>query len=80
MPPRMPQVSGSDVTHLLKSLGYVFVRQRGSHARYSLSTVIGIHNITIPMHRVIAKGTLNDIINKVSLWTGIPKDELINRL
>jgi len=32
------------------------------------------------MHRVIAKGTLNDILSQVSLWTGVPKDELINRL
>lgn len=32
------------------------------------------------MHRSIAKGTLNDILNRVSLWTGVPKRELIDRL
>ena len=32
------------------------------------------------MHRNIAKGTLNDILNRVSLWTGVPKHELIDRL
>ena len=80
MPPRLPQASGSEVARLLRSLGYTFVRQRGSHARYTLTTKVGTHNITVPIHRVIAKGTLNDILNRVSLWTGIPKTELIDRL
>lgn len=77
---RLPQVSGADLARLLKSLGYQFMRQRGSHARYALSTQVGTHKITIPMHRAIAKGTLNDILSQVSMWTGVPKDELINRL
>ncbi|HWP91526.1 MAG TPA: type II toxin-antitoxin system HicA family toxin [Thermodesulfobacteriota bacterium] len=77
---RLPQVSGAQVARLLQSLGYQFVRQRGSHARYSLTTHLGTHNITIPMHKVIAKGTLNDILTQVSMWTGMPKDELIKRL
>jgi predicted RNase H-like HicB family nuclease len=28
----------------------------------------------------IAKGTLNDIISKISLWNGLTKDEVIERL
>ncbi len=78
--PYLPQVSGTELAHLLEDLGYQFLRQRGSHSRYSLVTPIGTHFITISMHRVIAKGTLNDILNQVSLWTGISKDDLINRL
>jgi predicted RNA binding protein YcfA (HicA-like mRNA interferase family) len=78
--PRLPQVSGAEVASLLQSLGYQFVRQRGSHSRYTLTTPVGTHNITIPVHRVVAKGTLNDILSKVSLWAGVPKDDLINRL
>jgi predicted RNA binding protein YcfA (HicA-like mRNA interferase family) len=78
--PYLPQVSGEEFSHLLESIGYRFLRQRGSHARFSLNTPVGTHYITVPMHHVIAKGTLNDILNKVSLWTGIPKDDLINRL
>ncbi|MHA2643036.1 MAG: type II toxin-antitoxin system HicA family toxin [bacterium JZ-2024 1] len=68
------------MARLLESLGYQFVRQRGSHARYALTTPVGTHNITIPMHSVVAKGTLSDILRQVSLWTGVPKDELIKRL
>ena len=78
--PYLPQVSGEELSHLLESFGYRFLRQRGSHARYELTKPIGTSYITVPMHRVIAKGTLNDILNEVSLWTGISKDDLINRL
>ncbi|MGA8072328.1 MAG: type II toxin-antitoxin system HicA family toxin [Candidatus Acidiferrales bacterium] len=78
--PRLPQVSGSDVVRLLHSLGYETVRQRGSHIRLRKMTPVGEHNITIPAHKSVAKGTLNDILSHVSLWNGIPKDELIKRL
>lgn len=78
--PKLPPVSGERLVHLLERLGYRFERQRSSHARYSLVTVIGTHHITVPMHKSIAKGTLNDILNKVSLNTGISKEDLISRL
>ena len=64
----------------MEGLGYRLVRQRGSHARYALTTAVGTHRLTIPMHSTLAKGTLGDILNRVSLWTGVPKDELIERL
>ena len=78
--PRLPQVSSSDLVRLLHSLGYETVRQRGSHIRLRGMTVVGEHNITIPAHKTVAKGTLNDILSRVSLWNGIPKDDLIKRL
>jgi hypothetical protein len=43
-------------------------------------TPLGEHNITVPAHKVIAKGTLGDILNKVSLWNSIAKEELIKKL
>lgn len=78
--PRLPQVSGRDVVGLLHILGYQTLRQRGSHIRLRKVTTIGEHNITVPDHSPMAKGTLNDILTKVSLWNNIPKDELLNRL
>ena len=35
---------------------------------------------TVPDHKVLAKGTLNDILSQVSLWNGIPKEDLLARL
>ena len=77
---KLPQVSGSDVVRLLQSLGYEVIRQRGSHMRLSKVTALGEHAITVPAHRVLAKGTLSDIIGKVSLWNSIPREDLIRRL
>lgn len=78
--PKLPQASGSDVVKLLQSLGYEVVRQRGSQIRLKKATNSGEHAITIPAHKVIAKGTLIDIINSVSLWNNLSKEELTRRL
>ncbi len=78
--PLLPQVSGRDLIHLLHSLGYETLRQKGSHVRPRKITLVGEHNITVPDHKALAKGTLNDILARVSLWNNIPKEELIARL
>jgi len=78
--PRLPQVSGDHLVRLLDSLGYVFDRQKGSHATYEKTAIIGKHTITVPMHKEITKGTLNDILNKLSLFNGISKEDLVAKL
>lgn len=78
--PKLPPVSGDNVIALLASLGYEVVRQRGSHVRLRRVALPGEHNITVPLHRVLAKGTLNDIVSRVALWNGISKEDLIKRL
>ncbi|MGC2529968.1 MAG: type II toxin-antitoxin system HicA family toxin [Candidatus Acidiferrum sp.] len=78
--PRLPQISGRELIRLLVSLGYEVVRQKGSHVRVRKRGELGEHNLTIPDHDVLAKGTLNDLLTRVSLWNGVPKDELIARL
>jgi len=78
--PKLPQVSGSQLVGLLRSLDYEVLRQRGSHIRLKKITALGEHAITVPAHKVIAKGTLSDIIGKVSLWNNISKEELIKKL
>src|SRR5713101_655489 len=78
--PRLPQVSGRELVKLLHSLGYETLRQRGSHVRLRKISGLGAHNLTVPDHSVLAKGTLHDILTQVSLWNSIPKDELLKRL
>ncbi len=78
--PKLPQVSGEDVVKLLQALGYEAIRQRGSHVRLRKITLLGEHNITVPAHKVLAKGTLSDILNKVSLRNNIGKEKLIKKL
>ncbi len=78
--PRLPQISGRELIRLLESLGYKTLRQRGSHVRLRRISVVGEHNVTVPDHKVMAKGTLNDILTRVSVWTGLSKEDLVKRL
>jgi predicted RNA binding protein YcfA (HicA-like mRNA interferase family) len=78
--PGLPVVSGKTPVKFLGGLGYQVVRRRGSHVQIMCVTPAGNHTITVPLHKEIAKGTLNDILTRVSLWKGIPKDELIRHL
>jgi len=78
--PRLPVVSGGKLIKLLRKLRYEVVRQKGSHIRLRKITDAGEHNITVPKHSEIAKGTLNDIISKVSIWNNVSKEKLIELL
>ena len=78
--PKLPVVSGDQLIKLLLKLGYEIVRQKGSHVRLRKITEVGEHNITVPRHSEIAKGTLNDILSKLSVWNAIPKEKLIELL
>ena len=80
MSKKLPVVSGQRLIAFLKSLGYATVRQRGSHVRLEKATPAGTHKITIPNHDPVAKGTLNDILSKVSLWNQVSKEDLIEKL
>lgn len=80
MSPKLPQVSGEQIIKLLQNLEYKVIRQRGSHIRLRKITELGEHNITVPNHKTIAKGTLNDMLAKVSLWNNIAKERLVNML
>ncbi len=77
---KMPVISGKQLVKALSKLGYNIVKQRGSHMKLQKKTPAGIHSITVPQHDEIAKGTLIDILNKVSIWNQISKEELLEML
>jgi predicted RNA binding protein YcfA (HicA-like mRNA interferase family) len=76
----LPQTDGDAIVALLRRLGYEVVRTRGSHIQLRKSTAAGVHCVTVPAHKVLAKGTLSDILNRVSQWNGISREELLDRL
>ena len=80
MPHRLPNISYKELLNLLQRFGYKIERQRGSHIRLKKTLESGHHSITIPAHKEIAKGTLNDILNKISFYNQISKDKLIELL
>lgn len=80
MASRLPPVSGGKIVRLPASLGYEIVRQRGSPIRMRSTRDPGQHSVTISAHREVAKGTLNDILNEVSIWASGSKSTLIDAL
>ena len=77
---RLPVISGRQLIRWLESLGYRIVRQRGSHVRLERWLPTGTHAITVPNHREIAKGTLNDIVGAVARTIQQDKNSLIREL
>ncbi len=73
--PKLPSIRAREVARIAESVGFVFDRQRGSHAVYYRSS--DHRRIVIPMHgsKDLKPGTLRGIINDM----GLTIDEFIER-
>ena len=71
---KLPVVSGEKVIKTLLKVGFVKVRQRGSHVR--LEKIVGddIIKVTVPLHHPLKKGTIGRIIKEA----GLTNDEFVN--
>jgi len=78
---RIPRdIGGQELIKLLNKYGYAVIRQTGSHIRLQ-SEIKGIaHVITIPDHKPVKIGTLNNILNDISAYLGIDKKKLVKEL
>jgi predicted RNA binding protein YcfA (HicA-like mRNA interferase family) len=77
---RLPRdLSGDDLAHALRKLGYQVTRQTGSHMRLT-TPEHGEHHITIPQHRPLRVGTLAAILSEVAAHFEISREELAERL
>jgi len=77
---RLPRdVSGSDLAHILRKLGYSITRQTGSHLRLT-TTEHGEHHITIPQHSPLRIGTLSAILTDVALHFKLTREQLHQQL
>ncbi len=76
MTPKLPVVSGKLLIKFLEKVGYKVVSQRGSHVKLLLRKGGREYMMIVPLHREIARGTLNDILGAVSKHTGIPREKL----
>jgi predicted RNA binding protein YcfA (HicA-like mRNA interferase family) len=77
---RLPRdLTGNDLSKLLKVFGYTVTRQTGSHMR--LTTMqSGEHHVTIPEHSPLRIGTLSAILADVAGHFEISRDELVDKL
>jgi len=72
---KLPVVSGKDAVKAFGKLGYVVVRQTGSHIRMKHQSDRSKKPLTIPNHKVIGKGLLRKLLRDAEIT---PED--FNRL
>jgi predicted RNA binding protein YcfA (HicA-like mRNA interferase family) len=72
-------LSAKELIKALGKLGYVEVRQTGSHIRLVCESDNN-HHITIPFHDPLRVGTLSAILSDIAKRRGLTKDELISNL
>jgi predicted RNA binding protein YcfA (HicA-like mRNA interferase family) len=58
--PELPNVSGAEAVRALEHLGFVVVRQRGSHVMLRR----GPAGCVVPLHREVKRGTLGGILRQ----------------
>ena len=67
--PNLPRVSGAEVSRALERMGFVQVRQRGSHVVLKKQTPDGAVGCVVPLHRELAAGTLHGILQQAHVTT-----------
>ena len=72
MPPSLPRVSGDEVIRALEKLGFVRIRQKGSHVILRRGSV----GCVVPLHRELKVGTLSGVLKQA----GVAADEFSKAL
>ena len=72
MPPSLPHVSGAEAVRALQKIGFVVLRQKGSHVMLRR----GAAGCVVPQHRELKIGTLSGLLKQA----GISADEFIEAL
>lgn len=65
--PKLPRVSGAEAIRALEKLGFVQVRQRGSHVVLKKPYPSGAIGCVVPLHPELATGTLRGILKQASV-------------
>ena len=61
------RVSGEEAIRALERLGFLRVRQRGSHVVLKRQTPQGAVGCVVPLHRELAVGTLKGILKQAKI-------------
>ncbi|ABB56900.1 type II toxin-antitoxin system HicA family toxin [Synechococcus elongatus] len=65
--PKLPRVSSREVIRALERLGFVLIRQTGSHVVLKKVTAEGEIGCVVPVHRELKVGTLNSILKQAKV-------------
>jgi predicted RNA binding protein YcfA (HicA-like mRNA interferase family) len=74
--PKLPRISSREAIRVLERLGFVSVRQTGSHVVMKKSAETGEIGCVVPVHRELKVGTLSGILKQAQ----ISPDEFIKNL
>jgi predicted RNA binding protein YcfA (HicA-like mRNA interferase family) len=74
--PELRQTSGAEAIKALERLGFVRIRQRGSHVIMRKTGPEGDVGCVVPLHKALALGTLTGILRQAK----VDKDEFIKAL
>jgi predicted RNA binding protein YcfA (HicA-like mRNA interferase family) len=64
---KLPVISGKDAVKAFGKLGYVVVRQTGSHMRMKHQSDRSKKPLTIPNHKVLGKGLLRKLLRDAEI-------------
>ena len=67
--PKLPRLSGKDVAIVLERLGFVSVRQKGSHLILKKEFNREAVGCVVPLHKELATGTLHGILRQAKIDT-----------
>ena len=73
---KLPTVSGKDTIKALRKIGFVVMRQKGSHVMLRKITLEKTIKLVVPLHKELKKGTLKRILNTA----GLTVDEFLQLL
>jgi predicted RNA binding protein YcfA (HicA-like mRNA interferase family) len=65
--PELRRVSGQEAIRALERLGFVQIRQRGSHVVLKKQTPEGEVGCVVPLHRELAIGTLRGVLKQAKV-------------
>lgn len=65
--PKLRPVSGAEAIRALERLGFVRVRQRGSHVVLRKQSIEGDIGCVVPLHSELAVGTLRGVLRQANL-------------
>jgi len=63
----MKSVSGNEIVKKLTRIGFVFVKQRGSHVKLKKFASESTRIVIVPLHKDLPQGTLHSISRQAGL-------------
>jgi predicted RNA binding protein YcfA (HicA-like mRNA interferase family) len=67
MSPKLPVLSGEEFIKVAEKLGYVVVRQKGSHVRLRHSSDPQRKPLSVPLHKTLKRGLLRELMRDARL-------------